>query len=85
MTIQDAINTIRSMRDVRADQEERYLTMYTSEMDDMVSDMLWDKYIAYSAMRITLDDVLRVLDEVDRWSIITDILLNVNLLTGLVS
>lgn len=66
MTIQDAINTIRSMRDVRADQEERYLTMYTSEMDDMVSDMLWDKYIAYSAMRITLDDVLRVLDEVDR-------------------
>ena len=66
MTIQDAINTIRSMRDVIADQEERYLTMYTSEMDDMVSDMLWDKYIAYSAMRITLDDVLRVLDEVDR-------------------
>lgn len=66
MTIQEAINTIRSMRDERSEQEERYLKMYNSETDDMLSNMLWDKYIAFGDMRITLDDVLRVLDEVDR-------------------
>ena len=66
MTLDNAIKEIKQLRNNYKLSEERYLALHDKETDDDCIDKLWLNYLSFNELRVTLDIVLKILDEVDK-------------------